>query len=415
MVRKFLYFIAFCIVAVIGAGIVWQMYSKEITEFAMVPSGDFVEQEPLAENAYEDPNLWYSRPGKGTSDPARWQPAYAEAGDVAGEPADDATPTGAATTSSAAASSRSEAGAEEEDVPNYAVFFVHPTSYLNRERWNAPMGSQADEESENIARIYVRGMASPFNSASEIWAPKYRQATMGAFLTDAPEGQQAIDAAYQDVREAYRYFVESIDEDTPIVLVGHSQGSLHLIRLLREEIKGSDAEDRIVASYTVGWPISVEHDLPEMGVAACATPSQTGCLLSWSSFAEPADPSDVIDTYAQSVGYDGQKRGDSTIVCTNPITGTFNGSARASENLGTLVPEDSITNGTLVPGQVPARCDARGILLIGDPPDLGSSAGAYVLPGNNYHVYDIPLFWANTQADVNRRVRAFARAQGDES
>ena len=44
-----------------------------------------------------------------------------------------------------------------------------------------------------------------------------------------------------------------------------------------------------------------------------------------------------------------------------------------------------------------------GILLIGDPPELGP----YVLPGNNYHVYDLPLFWANTKADVNRRVDAW--------
>jgi hypothetical protein len=52
---------------------------------------------------------------------------------------------------------------------------------------------------------------------------------------------------------------------------------------------------------------------------------------------------------------------------------------------------------------VPARCDTRGLLLIGDPPDLGP----YVLPGNNYHVYDIPLFWANLRQDVGRRVGAW--------
>jgi len=31
----------------------------------------------------------------------------------------------------------------------------------------------------------------------------------------------------------------------------------------------------------------------------------------------------------------------------------------------------------------------------------------YVLPGNNYHVYDITLFWANVRADVLRRLAAF--------
>jgi hypothetical protein len=384
MARKFLYFIAICIVLILVAGIVWQKYSKEIAALALVPSGEFVEQKPLDANAYQDPALWYSRPGIGVSDPARWQPAYAE-GEIA--PPDNDT------------------------EAKFAVFFVHPTSYLDRAAWNAPMGKQADENAESIARVYVRGMASPFNSASEIWAPKYRQATMGAFLTDAPEAQKAIDAAYHDVRDAYRYFLSSLDKDTPIVLVGHSQGSLHLIRLLREEIKGTAAAKRIVAAYTVGWPISVDHDLPQIGMPACATAEQTGCILSWSSFAEPADPSDVIDTYANSTGFDGKQRGNSTILCTNPLTGTFNGTADASKNLGTLVPNETISKGKLMRGAVPARCDERGILLIGDPPDLGSSAGAYVLPGNNYHVYDIPLFWANTKADVNRRVAAFAKAQ----
>lgn len=384
MAKKFLYFIAFTIVVALIGRIGWEMYKVELAAIAFVPSAEFTPQEPLEENAYQDPRLWYSRPGIGTKDPARWQPSYA------GE------------------RSRS-ARANDSDIANFAVFFIHPTSYFNRGAWNAPIGENADKEAERIARLYIRGMASPFNSASEIWAPKYRQATMGAFLTDAEEGQQAIDAAYQDVREAFRYFVSSLDDDTPIVLAGHSQGSLHLIRLLREEVKGSDFADRIVASYAVGWPISIDHDLPAMGVPACATGAQTGCVLSWSSFAEPADPSPVIETYAQSTGFDGQKRGDSKILCTNPITGTLGGIAERDANLGTLVPDDSMASGTLVPGAVPARCAGNGLLMIGEPPELGS----HVLPGNNYHVYDIPLFWANTQADVIRRVKAFTDG-GDE-
>lgn len=385
MAKKFLYFIAFCIVVALVGRIGWEMYKEDLAAFALVPSTEFTPQKPLETNAYQDPGLWYSRPGIGTKDPARWQPPY----------------TGERTRS---------ARTDQDGAPNFAVFFIHPTSYLSREAWNAPIGENTDEEAERIARLYIRGMASPFNAASEIWAPKYRQATMGAFLTDAEEGQQAIDAAYQDVREAFRYFVSSLDEDTPIVIAGHSQGSLHLIRLLREEVKDSDVAKRVVASYAVGWPISIDHDLPEMGVPACATAEQTGCVLSWSSFAEPADPSSVMETYANSIGFDGQKRGASKILCTNPLTGTFGGNAERGANLGTLVPDDDMSSGELVPDAVPARCADNGLLLIGEPPELGS----YVLPGNNYHVYDIPLFWANTQADVIRRVNAFT-GTGDAS
>ncbi len=375
MAKKFLYFVAICIVIFLIGRIGWEMFQDELAEIALVPSADFTPTVALENNAYQDPGLWYSRPGIGVTDPARWQPALAEGAETAPAP----------------------------DVPDFAVFFVHPTSYLSRDNWNAPMG---DDEAERIARIYVRGMASPFNAASEIWAPRYRQATMGAFLTDEPEAEQAISAAYDDVVEAYRYFLDTVDADTPIVIAGHSQGSLHVLRLLRDEVRGSRVADRLVAAYAIGWPISVEHDVPELGFAACATPAQTGCLISWSSFAEPADPSSVIETYAASAGYDGAPRGESQILCTNPLTGTFGGSAPAAANLGTLVPDDRMSNGELIPASVPARCDERGLLLIGDPPELGS----YVLPGNNYHVYDIPLFWANTKADVARRVLAKSAA-----
>lgn len=380
MARKFLYFIAICIALVIAGRIAYELFQEELAEIALVPSAEFVAVKPLEANAYESPALWYSRPGIGVKDPARWQPAYASDRGLLPSPA-------------------------EPPAPRFAVFFVHPTSYLNRASWNAPLENGGDPEAERIARVYLRGMASPFNAASEIWAPRYRQATMGAFLTDAPEGKQAIDAAYADVREAFAYFLSSVDPKAPIVLAGHSQGALHLKRLIAEEVKGTPIAERLVAAYVIGWPVSTLHDLPVMGIPACAAPDQNGCVISWSSFAEPADPALVLKAYAQTPALDGKLPGADPMLCTNPLTGLIGGSAPASANLGTLVPEDSMEKGTLQPGLVPARCDKRGLLLIGPPPEMGS----YALPGNNYHVYDLPLFWSNTKADVIRRAEAWAK------
>ena len=375
MARKFLYFIVIVIVLALAAMFALRVFWNDLAAVAYVPSSDFVEQQPLETNAYQDPAMWLSRPGIGLDDAARWQPAMQGEGRQL----------------------------PQEDAPeqDFAVFFVHPTSYLDRANWNAPLD---DAESQAIARLYVRGMASPFNQASEIWAPRYRQATFGAFLTDSTEAQKAIDAAYSDVEQAFEFFVASVDEDTPIVLVGHSQGTLHLLRLLREKLADSPIKGRVAAIYAVGWPISVAHDLPALGFPACATPSQAGCVMSWSTFAEPADPSSVIEAYSGSPGFDGQMRGDSAILCTNPLTGGIGGEAPAEANLGTLIPEADYSTGELIPGSVPARCDERGLLLIGDPPEVGSA----VLPGNNYHVYDIPLFWQNVKQDVGRRVEAWA-------
>lgn len=378
MVRKFLYFVAAIVILVIVGGFALSIWSSELTRMAMVPRAEFVEQQPLDQNAYLDPDMWYSRPGIGTDDPARWQPATR--------------------------------GAQRTQPPapnpgqNFAVFFIHPTSFIDRTQWNAPLD---DQESQRIARLYLRGMASPFNQASEIWAPKYRQATFGAFLTDSPEAKAALKAAYSDVKQAFAVFTASVDPETPIVLAGHSQGALHLLQLLREEVAGKNIAPRIAAIYAIGWPISVNHDLPALGFPACATSNQFACIMSWSSFAEPADPSPVLESYSQSVGFDGTLRGNSKILCTNPLTGGIGGIAVAEKNLGTLVPDQSMSSGELVPGAVPARCDYNGLLLIGDPPQMGSA----VLPGNNYHVYDIPLFWENLHQNVAGRVAAWKTAQ----
>ena len=283
MARKFLYFVAFCIVLVIAGRIVYELFQEELAEIALVPSAEFSPVKPLEANAYEDSKLWYSRPGIGVKDPARWQPPLTE-----GAPA--ATP-------------------DATKAPRFAVFFVHPTSYLNRASWNAPLENGGDPEAERLA-----------------------------------------------------------------------------------------------AAYLIGWPVSLQHDLPAMGFPACAAPDQSACILSWSSFAEPADPALVLSAYGSTPALDGVAPGTTPMLCTNPLTGQYGGTAPASANLGTLVPEDSMEKGTLQPGLVPAACDKRGLLLIGPPPEMGS----YVLPGNNYHVYDLPLFWSNTKADVIRRVEAWA-------
>lgn len=367
MARKFLYVIAFFIVLYLGGRLALSFYPNELSRLAFQPSGQFEPQAPLADNVYQDPAMWYSRPGFGARDPARW------------------TPTGAA-----------PVGAPVRA----AVFFIHPTSYLAKNHWNAPLD---DADSRERAALLIRGQASPFAASEDLWVPRYRQAAFGAFLTAGPERQQALDLAYGDVERAFDYFTATVDPRAPIVVAGHSQGALHLIRLLRDRAAGKPLARRIAAAYVVGWPVSIDHDLPAMGLPACTAADQTGCVISWLSFAEPADPSMIIDAYASRAGLDGQPLTGSAFVCSNPLTGMVGGTAPASANLGTMVPDAGLKTGAIKPGYAGASCRPDGTLSIGAPVAMGP----YVLPGNNYHVYDIPLFWANLRADFGRRVAAW--------
>jgi hypothetical protein len=364
LARKFLYAFAILIMLVVAGGFAFALFGAQLIRWSKIPSAPFEVQAPIHIAAYADPKMWIARPDR-PGNPALWTPE----------------------------------GYKPAVAPEAAIFFIHPTSYINAAHWNGPID---DPEANAVAELFLRAQASAFNEIGAIWAPRYRQATFGAFLTNQPEAGKALDLAYGDVTIAFDQFLKEAG-DRPIILAGHSQGAFHLSRLLRDRIAGTPLAKRIVAAYVVGWPVSKTADLPRMGLPECETADQSGCLLSWLSFAEPADPSLIFETFDATSGLTGAPRKDTAIVCTNPITGTAGAAAPATANLGTLVPAKDLGSATLVPGQVPARCEGRGLLMIGTPPDLGN----YVLPGNNYHVYDYSLFWANVRADATRRLVAF--------
>ena len=366
--RRFLYVIAAIVLLILAFGIGWSLFQGRLMRAAFVPAVRFAPPPPAGTPDYARADAWVSRPGL-ADDPSRWTPP--------GTPPATGGPA--------------------------AVFFVLPTPYLARDHWNAPL----DDASANMRlAIFARSQASAFNAVGEIWAPRYRQATVGAFLTDGADAKRALDFAYADVARAFDAFLGSIPRDRPIILAGHSQGSLHVARLLAERV-GKDAalRRRIVAAYVVGWPVSIEADLPAFGLPGCAAAGQPGCVLSWLSFAEPADPGQFTAPFEASIGYAGRARRGTHLLCVDPIGGTPGTAAPASVNAGSLLPNLTYDDATLVPGRVPARCDpATGLLLIGSGPE---GYGRFVLAGGNYHVFDYAMFWADIRADAARRTAAY--------
>ena len=368
LARRFLWIIATIIILVIAAAVAYRLFSRQLLAAALVPSVSFAASKVEPAPDYRQLAAWDANPGL-PSNPARW------------------TPPGVAVAAH----------------PKAAVFFVTPTAYLTRDRWTMPFD---DAATNGRIGLYLRNQASVFNGVGTIWAPKYRQATFGAFLTTKPDAARALDLAYGDVARAFDAFVAAVPPDAPIILAGHSQGSRHLLRLLHERIAGRSLARRIVAVYAVGWPISLTADLPALGLPACATPAATGCLLAWQSFAEPAEPAGVREVVDRQPGLTGAARRGTALLCTNPLIGTASPAAvPAARNRGSLVPGATDgEGGKLVAGGIGATCRG-GFLSIGDPP---AGFDRYVLPGNNYHVYDYNLFWADIRVDAERRVATFA-------
>lgn len=365
LARKFLFVFAGLIGLVIVAAFTYRLWGDRLLRVALVPGAAFSAPAPRTAASYDAPGLWYER---GTVAPP-----------PPGAPVQPARPA----------------------ARQAATFFVHPTSYISRGAWNAPDG---DKDADELARTFIGIDKGIFAATGPFWAPRYRQATFGTFLTDQPEAQRALDAAYGDVAAAFDAFLAA-NPSGPIILAGHSQGARHLMRLLADKVAGKPVATRIAAAYLVGWPISVTADLPALGLPACTRADEPGCILSWQSFAAPMDGDYIVQPFDAGRGLTGTARHGTRMLCVNPLTGISGSSAPAAANQGMAKrDEKTAALSILLPG-VGAQCDdkGRGFLRIDGEPDLGP----YVLPGNNYHVYDYMLFWANVRADAGRRLDAF--------
>jgi hypothetical protein len=344
LARRFLYIIAGLIVLTLAAGIGWTLFQDQLMRFAFVPGVRFDADAAGPAPDYARPATWLARPDL-PDDPSRWLP---------------------------------KGVARTGGKPEVAVFYVAPTTYYGKASWN---GALDDRESRKWLTVFGWSEASAFSQAGAVWAPRYRSAALGAFLSTAPDSAKALDLAY-------------------------GEGTVHLMRLMRERVAGKPVAKRIVAAYLVGWPISTTVDVPALGLPACATPGQANCLLSWQSFAEPADPHMIREIYEATPGFTGAPRKGTPMLCINPLTGAPGTAALPAANLGSLAPGADFMDAELKPGVISARCDPSGLLLIGGPP---KGFDRFVMPGNNYHVFDYALFWANIRADAAARAGTFLK------
>ncbi|MBB3763555.1 DUF3089 domain-containing protein [Sphingomicrobium lutaoense] len=362
--RRFLIAIVLVTLLVVLAAFAIFQFGDKVIAGQSMPTVKFELPEPEAEDRYDNAEYWLARRGLPT-DLTDWRP-------------------------------ESEEEAEPLSLdPRAAVFYVHPTTYLARDRWNAPMFPA--ESSQRRTDLFLRTQASALSDEADIWAPRYRQAAFGAFLSREEDALRALDVAYEDVREAFRTFMAE-NPDRPLILAGHSQGSLHLLRLLAEE--RPEFGDRLVAVYLAGWPIDLEADLPATGLPLCEEGGQTGCILNWLTFGDPAKPDLVLDDWVGSMGYAEIERSRDRLACTNPA----NGGAEGPASPAMLVPDEKFENARLEVPPMSARCSEGLLIIEGEIPDVGP----YVLPGNNYHAYDYALFWGDVRRDAISRRQAWA-------
>jgi Protein of unknown function (DUF3089) len=230
-------------------------------------------------------------------------------------------------------------------------FYVYPTVSNQRSRLAT---RRVDPELRSIA-LY---QAARFSQLCRVYAPVYRQATVPA-LTAGTTTRRDYLTAYGDVEKAFDAFIGRIGRHRGFVLLGHSQGSYHLQRLIRRRIDDHRAlRRRLVSAVLLGGNVTVRAKSDRGGVfrrvPTCKRATQLACVLAFSTFNEtPPQPSLFGRGASRAADFLGLPQGPKLeAACTNPAA---LGSGRSAA-LTSVVPTAPFAPGTLI---------AAGISLLG--------------------------------------------------
>ncbi|MEA3044173.1 MAG: hypothetical protein QOH47_2011 [Sphingomonadales bacterium] len=174
--------------------------------------------------------------------------------------------------------------------PPIDCFYVYPT--VSRDP--TPNSDTIPGRTEEIGATIVQ--FGRFATICRPYAPVYRSATL-SMIPRARAGENVaplFDLAYRDVRAAWLYYLDHYNRGRPVVLIGHSQGTIHLTRLLAEEIENRPAAARLLSALLIGFAVEVPEGQVVGGTLRrtplCTRAGETGCVVTYMSFRAAAPP-----------------------------------------------------------------------------------------------------------------------------
>lgn len=175
--------------------------------------------------------------------------------------------------------------------PNAPIdcFYVYPT--VSRDPGgNSDMAAGPEENGVVVPQL------ARFASECRVYAPLYRQATLTALRAATAGTPITVDRtlAYNDVVDAWKHYLEHDNKGRGVVLIGHSQGSGLLTRLIQNEIDGKPAQSAIVSALLLGSTVPVPKGKAVGGafqhLPLCRAATETGCVITYASFRSTVPP-----------------------------------------------------------------------------------------------------------------------------
>lgn len=295
-------------------------------------------------------------------------------------------------------------------------FYVYPTV-------STDPGGNSDMIPGPEEKGVIRAQFARFASVCRVYAPMYRQITLTALRALLAGNPIPADRAlaYNDVLDAWNYYLEHDNQGRGVVLIGHSQGSGILTQLIKSEIDGKPVQSKIISALLLGTSLPVPKGKDVGGafqhMPLCHTANQTGCVITYASF-RATNPPPANSRFGKVTGE------NMVSACTNPAA-LGGGSGELHAYMGThgseivstaeakpgpwVKPDQPITTPFVsVPGMLTAECVANehgsylAVSVHGDSSGPRASdivgdvvANGQVLPEWGLHLIDVNLTMGN--------------------
>lgn len=235
-----------------------------------------------------------------------------------------------------------------------------------------------------------------FEDNARLFAPYYNQASMRVYELSPGEREPYMERAYQDVSDAFSYYLKHENNGRPIVLYGFSQGADMTYRLLEEYFDDEELKGQLVAAYAIGWPCTKEMVSKYPWIEPATGEDDLGVVITYEAEAPEVTGSFIVpeDTWSYSI---------------NPLNWKTDGTvADKSLNEGACFAD---YNGTITK-ELEQWCgayidDKRGTLKVTDIDPANWDVGLALLPYGSYHIYDYQLFFRNLQENVLLRIEKY--------
>ena len=271
---------------------------------------------------------------------------------------------------------------DNQDSAKADVFFIHPTTDLYGLGGNAKLDK--DKLNNITDKTTIKYQASVFNGSCKVYAPRYRQAALhNFFMKNSVEAQSAFDLAYSDVKKAFEYYLEHYNNGRPIIIAGHSQGSKHAARLLRDFFDGTPLQKQLVEAYVIGFPTRADQF---QFLKVSPDSNDVGGIISFCTFGMDPKFEKMVDDYSGAI-------------CVNPLNWTTDKEFVAAKyHLGGISRSWDGVQAKLIG----AKC-GNGILEIQRP----AVSGYEPLLKYNYHLHDYSLFYMNIRENAAHRLKVY--------